>query len=88
MHIACEGALDGAQPRAGLLGRVSASARVGGKPGHRGGCEPRRRRLREAWLTKAAPVIRGAGWGRAGDAASRARHQRPVGVYQHAADGW
>jgi len=30
----------------------------------------------------------GARLGRAGDAASRARRQRPVGVYQHAADGW
>jgi len=30
----------------------------------------------------------GARRGRAGDAASRARRQRPVGVYQHAADGW
>ena len=30
----------------------------------------------------------GAWLGRAGDAASRARRQRPVEVYQHAADGW
>jgi len=30
----------------------------------------------------------GARLGRAGDAASRARRQRRVEVYQHAADGW